>query len=94
MKRDWDSFVSIVPGVEDVFDDDAQGSQCAEGHANVSYQRVRHNVGDQETASRASDADAQVAEGIVEVVHGLPRKAHRHWNLRRVDLQPQLIGDI
>jgi hypothetical protein len=30
----------------------------------------------------------------VEVVHGLPRKAHRHWNLRRVDLQPQLIGDI
>ena len=74
MKRDWDSFVSIVPDVEDVLDDDRQCRQCAEGHAKVSYQRVRHNVGDQKTASRTTDPDAEVSERFGEVGHGVTKE--------------------
>ncbi len=60
----------VLPDVEDVLDDDGQRGQRAEGDANVGDHRVGDNVGDEETASRATDADAEVAEGVVEV-HGI-----------------------
>ena len=69
--RQWGSFVSIAPDVEDVLDDDRQCCQRSEGHADVCHNGVRDNVGDEETSSRATDADAEVSEGVVEVGHGL-----------------------
>ena len=69
--RQWDSFVSIAPDVEDVLDDDRQCRQRSEGHADVCQCGVRHNVGDEKTASGATDTNAEVAEGVVEVGHGL-----------------------
>lgn len=66
------SFVSVVPDVEDVLDDDRQRGQGAQCHADVRHDGIGDDVGNEETASRATDADAEVAEGIVEVgVHGL-----------------------
>jgi len=88
VKRDWDSFVSIVPDVEDVLDDDRQCRQCSEGHAKVSYQRVRHNVGDQKTASRTTDPDAEVSERFGEVGHGLD------WFVFRSQLQSDLRDSL
>ena len=35
----------------------------------MGHDRIRHNVGNEKTSSGATDADAEVAEGIVEVVH-------------------------
>ena len=60
----------VLPDVDDVLDDDRECRQRAEGHAQVCHDRVGDNVGDQETASGATDADAEVAEGVVEV-HGV-----------------------
>ena len=60
----------VLPDVDDVLDDDRECRQRAEGHAQVCHDGVGDNVGDQETASGATDADAEVAEGVVEVVHG------------------------
>jgi len=67
----WGSFVSIGPDVEDVLDDDGQRGQRAEGDRDVGDHGVGDNVGNEETASRATDADAEIAEGVVEVGHGL-----------------------
>lgn len=59
----------VLPDVDDVLDDDRECGQRAEGHAQVCHDGVGDNVCDQETASGATDADAEVAEGVVEVVH-------------------------
>jgi hypothetical protein len=67
----WGSFVSIGPDVEDVLDDHGQRGQRAEGDRDVGNHGVGDNVGDEETASGATDADAEIAEGVVEVGHGL-----------------------
>ena len=60
----------VLPDVEDVLDDDAECSQRTEGHADVCDHGVRNHAGNEETTSGASDADAEIAEGVVEVVHG------------------------
>ena len=79
------SFVSVVPDVEDVLDDDGQRGQRAQGDADVGDHRVGDHVGEQETASGATDADAEVAEGIVEVgVHGLSCSHVRRLNCNGV----------
>lgn len=67
----WDSFVSVVPEVQDVFDDDGERGQGAKGDRHVCHNRVGDNVRDEETACGATDSDAEVADGIMEVVHGL-----------------------
>ena len=66
MKRDWDSFVSIRPNVEDVFDDDTECGQRAQGDADVSQQRVRDDVGNYQTTSRPTDPNAEIANGVGE----------------------------
>lgn len=57
----------VLPNVEDVLDDDAECRQRTDGHADVCDHGVRDHAGNDETTSRATDADAEVAEGIVEV---------------------------
>ena len=65
------SFVSVVPDVEDVLDDDGQRGQRAEGDRDVGDHRVGDDVGEQKPTGRTADPDAEVAEGVVEVgVHG------------------------
>ena len=59
----------VLPDVDDVLDDDRECGDGTQGHTQVRHDRVWDNVGDQETASGATDADAKVAEGVVEVVH-------------------------
>ncbi len=66
----------VLPDVDDVLDDHGQRGQGAEGDAQVGHDRVGDDVGNEESASRATDPDAEVAEGIVEVgVHGLQSKS-------------------
>ena len=59
----------VLPDVDDVLDDNRECRQRAEGHAQICHDGVGDDVGDQETASGATDADAEVAEGVVEI-HG------------------------
>lgn len=61
------SFVSVVPDVEDVLDDDGQRGQRTKGDAQVRDDGIRGDIGQQETASRTADADAEIANGIVKV---------------------------
>jgi hypothetical protein len=60
----------VLPDVDDVLDDDRECRQRAEGDAQVCHDGVGDNVGNEESASGATDADTEVAEGIVEVEHG------------------------
>ena len=60
----------VLPDVDDVLDDDRECGQRAEGHAQVCHDRVGDDVGNEESASRTADPDAEVAEGVVEV-HGI-----------------------
>ncbi len=61
----------VLPDVDDVLDDDRECRQRSEGDAQVGHDRVGDDVGNEESASGATDADAEVSEGIVEVGHGL-----------------------
>lgn len=69
----------VFPDVDDVLDNDRECRQRSESDAQVCHDGVGDNVGDQETACGATDADAEVAEGVVEVgVHGLAKVFNRN----------------
>ena len=53
--------------VEDVLDDHSQGSQRSQGDRDVRDDRIRDSVGDQQPTSRTADADAEIANGVVEI---------------------------
>lgn len=57
----------VLPDVDDVLDDDGQRGQGTQGHADVRHDGVGDDVGNEETASRATDAYAEVADGVVEI---------------------------
>ncbi len=61
----------VLPDVDDVLDDDRECRQRSQGDAQVGHDGVGDNVGNEETASGATDPDAEVAEGFGEVGHGL-----------------------
>ena len=61
------SFVSGVPDFQDVLDDDAECRKRSQDDADIGDHGIGHHAGDDQAAGRAADADAEIAEGVVQV---------------------------